>query len=775
MSDLGDELRSTIEGAATPVTLDELATRTSSHERRGGRAPWRTFVAGVAAAVLVIVGAVVVVNLGDDDPPPTRIAAPTVVVGDIDLAVLSTSFDDDGARGPIDPSVVDAVRAVPGVAGAQGAMQRFVDVVPTALDLNNQPPASERSAIAISWEDGAPLAFSAGGPPQGAGEVAINQSLAAQYQIGVGAEVSLRVGPLEGPLRRIGPSGEVVTEPGDPRGSTARVVGVFMPAGGDVEDINLVVMPAEDLGIATNKPSFDRIDIVATKDVVIDDLIDRVSAALPAGTMAVPPSVIGFDEQLRSELEIQRAYHDLLNPDLARRRDAITGESDSPEARAQAQQNWDQNQSQTANTELRVSRVTFLDSATAIVTYRAYYGGNPSPVVPKPLSGIAERVDGSWRLSQSGICELAQAAKLQCTSGDKPSTSSYTSPPNGWNAPDSVLGAVQAFRVIADPTTSVEQRLAVIDRSEPLRDAIAAGAAGRRGTRRHGDVQRVRRRACSTPRTRRSCTPSIAEGEPHLETPYPLVGNAVLVNGTWKVASRFACGLTALATLSCPPAAALPTTTTSPTTTSTTPSTTAPTSTVPPTTDPDAVEVPTTLVDADHDRPLRAGRGSGGEAVAAAEEDRRHQAGGEREPVGEEAVEQDREHRVVGGHAREREHTGEPRFDEAEAAGGDRDHRQRAAGDEREQHEHRIDVRPDREQAHVQREEVEQLVAQRRRHRPLPRLRQRTAHEVARHRRVAAPCSGPGPGDAAPGARTSRGRARRRARHDRRRAGSTRR
>ena len=103
--------------------------------------------------------------------------------------------------------------------------------------------------------------------------------------------------------------------------------------------------------------------------------------------------------------------------------------------------------------------------------------------MPKPLSGIAERVDGSWRLSQSGICELAEAAKLQCTSGDKPSTSSYTSPPNGWNAPDSVLGAVQAFRVIADPTTSVEQRLAVIDRSEPLRDAIAAGAEADAGTR----------------------------------------------------------------------------------------------------------------------------------------------------------------------------------------------------------------------------------------------------------------------------------------------------
>ena len=465
--------------------------------------------AGVAAAVLVIVGAVVVVNLGDDDPPPTRIAAPTVVVGDIDLAVLSTSFDDDGARGPIDPSVVDAVRAVPGVAGAQGAMQRFVDVVPTALDLNNQPPASERSAIAISWEDGAPLSFSAGGPPQAAGEVAINQSLAAQYQIGVGAEVSLRTGPLNGGvLRRIGPNGEVVTEPGDPRGSTARVVGVFMPAGGDVEDINLVVMPAEDLGIATNKPSFDRIDIVATKDVVIDDLIDRVSAALPAGTMAVPPSVIGFDEQLRSELEIQRAYHDLLNPDLARRRDAITGESDSPEARAQAQQNWDQAGSQTANTELRVSRVTFLDGATAIVTYRAYYGGNPSPVVPKPLSGIAERVDGSWRLSQSGICELAQAAKLQCTSGDKPSTSSYTSPPNGWNATRFRAGrgpGVPGHRRPDDERRAAPRRHRP-QRAAPRRDR--RGRAGRRGSRRHGDVQRVR---CAPARSDARADPLLAD------------------------------------------------------------------------------------------------------------------------------------------------------------------------------------------------------------------------------------------------------------------------
>jgi hypothetical protein len=104
--DLGDDLRSTIERAATPVTLDDVAARRRARARtrtRGDRGSWRTFVVGVAVVALLLAGAVVVTNLGDDDPSTTRIAAPTVAVGDIDLAVLSTGFDDDGARGPIDP------------------------------------------------------------------------------------------------------------------------------------------------------------------------------------------------------------------------------------------------------------------------------------------------------------------------------------------------------------------------------------------------------------------------------------------------------------------------------------------------------------------------------------------------------------------------------------------------------------------------------------------------------------------------------------------------
>jgi hypothetical protein len=591
MSDLGDGLRSTIEGAAVPVTLDELASRDRGLVRSRRRAPWRTFVAGVAATALVIVGAVVVVNLDDDDPPTTHIAAPTVAVGDIDLAVLSTSFDGDGARGPIDTSVVDAVRAVPGVAGAQGAMQRFVDVSRPGDTFDTQLAASERSAIAISWEEGAPLSFSTGGPPQGADEIAINQSLAAQYGVGVGDPLVVRTGGPGGPapVREINPDGTVVMRPVDQ--PTVRVSGVFVPSAGDVDDINLVVMRADDLAAATHQPQFDRIDIVADDHVPVEDLLDRVSAALPSGTMAVPPSVVGFGEQLRSELEIQRAYHWLLDPDHARAQDSTL----NPATGAGAETNlnsFNQNLQSIRQTEFRVGRVSFIDDVTALVAVRLYFSGSAWTGVPDPTIAVAERVDGVWRISQ--MCNYSVAGGAPCAEGDGPPVSAFTAPPNGWNAVDSVPGVADAFRVLADPSSTVEQRVAAVDRGAQLRDAIEAGA---RSDATHTNVSfNVSGARLVDPTHAQILYSLIADGEPHLETPYPLVGNAVLVDGAWKAASRFACGLTALATLACPPAAALPTTTTAPTTTSTTRPTvtTGAPSTVPPTTDPDSVEVPTT-------------------------------------------------------------------------------------------------------------------------------------------------------------------------------------
>jgi hypothetical protein len=586
MSELGDGLRSAIEGAAAPVTLGEVAARRERRVTNGrpGAPPWRTFVAGVAVAALVIVGAVVVVNLGDDEPPTTRVAAPTVVVGDIDLAVLSTSFDSDGARGPIDPAVLDAVRSVPGVAGAQGAMQRFVDVVRTSDTFDTQLPASERSAIAVSWEDGAPLTFSAGGPPQAADEIAINQSLAARYGVGVGDALVVRSGPgFGGAAQQVRPDGSLVMVPS--ASPTARVVGVFTPAGGDVDDVNLVVMRAEDLGTITQQPQYDRIDIVADHQAAVDELLDRVSAALPSGTMAVPPSVVGFDEQLRSELEIQRAYHWVLNPDHARANDSTLNPATGEGAETNLN-SFNQNLQSIRQTEFRVGRVAFLDSTTALVTVRLYFSGSAWSGVPEPTTALAERVDGVWRISQ--MCDYAVAGHVACVPGDGPVASQFTAPPNGWNAPDSVPDVADAFRVLADPSSTTEQRGAAVDRGDQLRDAIAAGAQADAPY--AGNVTFTVSAARLLDATHAQVLYSvIADGGEHLETPYPLAGNAVLVDGTWKVASRFACGLHALATLACAPAAALPTTTTS-TTTSTTSSTTSTTTsstistTLPPTT-----------------------------------------------------------------------------------------------------------------------------------------------------------------------------------------------
>ena len=74
------------------------------------RAAVRTIMITVAVVVSIAIGAVVVAGIdrgGDGGSSTLRIAAPTVAVGDIDLAVLSTSFDEDGARGPLGADVLD--------------------------------------------------------------------------------------------------------------------------------------------------------------------------------------------------------------------------------------------------------------------------------------------------------------------------------------------------------------------------------------------------------------------------------------------------------------------------------------------------------------------------------------------------------------------------------------------------------------------------------------------------------------------------------------------
>ena len=386
MSDLGDELRDAIDGAAPPVTFDEVVGRSTADRPR--RAPWQTTLVAAVVVAALVAGAVVLAQFGDgDDASKPHIAAPTVTVGDIDLAVLSTSFDEDGARGPIDPGVVDTVRSIPGVAGAQGAMQRFVDVVRTDSTPDTEPPASERSAIAISWEEGAPLAFSAGGTPQGAGEIAINQSLAAQYQVGVGDELVLNTGATMGGgvVRRVLPSGEVETQPTRPSGSTARVVGVFTPAGGDVDDINLVVMRAGGSRHRHQPPV-----VRPRRHRRRARRADR-RAARPCLRRAAGRHHGGAAERGRLRRAVAGGARDPTRvplgaqPRPSREDGAATfGAPDDPESMARNQQTYDANLWQTVNTELRVSRGRVRRQRDCVghlpcVLRRCAVGGRPQP------------------------------------------------------------------------------------------------------------------------------------------------------------------------------------------------------------------------------------------------------------------------------------------------------------------------------------------------------------------------------------------------------------
>ena len=165
---------------------------------QGMRRQFGPIVVGIVVVLgLVVGGGLLVDALGSDGSRPARVAAPTVAVGDADAVVLATTFDGDGARTQIPPSVVDSVRAVDGVAAAQGAARRFVQVYPgEGATGTASREASVRSAIALSAE-GASLELQDGRLPTDASEVAVNRVLADKFGLAVGAHAVVRNGPLE--------------------------------------------------------------------------------------------------------------------------------------------------------------------------------------------------------------------------------------------------------------------------------------------------------------------------------------------------------------------------------------------------------------------------------------------------------------------------------------------------------------------------------------------------------------------------------------------------
>ena len=539
---------------------------------QGMRRKLGPIVVGIVAVLgLVVGGGLLVDALGSDAARPARIAAPSVALGDADAVVLATTFDGDGARDQIPPDVVDSVRGVDGVAAAEGAARRFVQVYPgEGATGTASREASVRSAIALSTE-GASLELQEGRLPTDAGEVAVNRVLAEKFGLTVGAHAVVRNGPLESgvvcapvvapslPGQGSGSPGTLLRPPCSqappvvPVGLS--VVGIFNAPGGDVDDVSLAALTTDALQTLTNGTGYDRIDVKAADGTDIEGLLDRIGATLPPGLMVVPGSVVGTAEQVRNELEIQRAYHWLLSTDVNKR-----VQSNQAPPRPENGDRWAENEWQAVNTEMRVSRVTFVDSDTAIVTYAIYYGAVRSSLAPDPFTGLVLRVDGMWKLSAEDICQLSAIQGPGCDAPADQDPANFVVPPDGWSLPSTTPEVLAAFRVLADPAATLDARVGAVQDGDVLREQVAAGLADD-APRAGGVAFNVEGARLVDADHAQILYSLVASGEPHLETPYPVVASAVRVDGVWRAARRYACGLTALAGSACRLPVALPTTT----------------------------------------------------------------------------------------------------------------------------------------------------------------------------------------------------------------------
>jgi hypothetical protein len=451
----------------------------------------------VVAAVLVLFAAAVGIagngsgDAGDDERVDTF--APDVTVGEASLVVMATTFDAHGARALIPASVVTSLGTVPGVRAAEGVLRTNVAV----RDANGQTLGNGQSTVALSWNGTAGLQLREGRPPATSGEIAVDVGTLAEHDLLVGDEV--RVDPYgAGPQAHVNDSGLPTT--GGVEATT--IVGSFSVAGDDagVPGVALTAFDAVTLLSLSPRgpePGFDRVDLIAGDGVDSADLLSRVASALPPGTQVVPASELGNREQLRAELEIQRAFFDLLSRDVATRTAAVEGaDQAAPEVRAQGIATFQRYLSQLVNVEFRVQRVNFLDADHASLVFMTYYGSQPSPVLTQPFDAHAVRIDGRWKISSSTVCTLTLLGGAPCV----PQPGQAIEPPPGWELPATQPEVTAVFTRASTPGATVVVsgvRLVDANRAEVFYSVTAPD-------------------------------------QPHLETPYPLVARAIRADGVWQ-------------------------------------------------------------------------------------------------------------------------------------------------------------------------------------------------------------------------------------------------
>jgi hypothetical protein len=535
MAELDDRLsaalgRLTDTPLAEPEPVPALRKRARRHRTR--RALAATTACALACGALV--GVLVVTHDGHDDAPnDLRLLAPNVLLGDIDAVVLSNTYDENGARNPIPASVRNQLAAIPGVQEASGIVQRFVPI--TAGDDVQQFHASAdgppRTPVLFSYHEGSEVALVAGALPTQADQLLIDRDLADRIDASVGDRVTLELGP---------------PPPGNSGAGVSRTVsGIFELPAIDTAGVPLAAVPATQ---PLEDGTFDRIDLALDPDADLEAVRAAVAGVLGDAYVTLTPTQLGLADQRDAEIGIQHAYWSLLSRNAEERYAAREFDGTT---REQADEGYARYKDTADQAELRIQRVNFVAPDRANVVYRIYYGGAPSPIITDPQNGAAVLVDGQWRIAASTTCQLATYVGQQCAAfADKP-----VQPPDGWNAVDSALQIAAPFRVVADPDATVDARVAAIATSPSLspaaqRAAILDGVAHDRkysgrtrflviGLRDLGDHAQVLY----------SLTVDGADG---LNTPYPVIGNAVHVGDQWLVDSQYLCGIVGLAQQGCP-------------------------------------------------------------------------------------------------------------------------------------------------------------------------------------------------------------------------------
>jgi hypothetical protein len=425
---------------AEPVPVEELRGR--ARRVRIGRA--LTGVMATFAAIAVVVAALAVVAANrSPSGRHVRVAAPSFVLGDIDTVVLSSAFDEDGARSPLPASLASVVAAVPGVQRVSGVVDTFAPLVGSFGSVRPARSEPPRTPIIFSYHQPDEVQLTGGRLPNAADEIVVDADFLSRNDLNVGDDVALHIRGVS---------------------RTMKIVGTFTLPGVDLNGIPLAAMAAQ---YQAPDLLLDRIDVKFGPGVDAANVRDAIAAAVGNAYTVTPPSIISFPDQRLAQLEVQHAYWSLLSPDPNERANATEG-GPSPNGNAE----YEKHRSEAMNAELRVENVTFLSPTTATLTYRVFYGGSPSPIVTAPQPGAATRVDGVWKLSSATLCQLAAFENIPCGSTGKVTVT----PPAGWQDAAGLDGQARAvITVLADPAATADQRLAVLMFGEQNRVKVEQG------------------------------------------------------------------------------------------------------------------------------------------------------------------------------------------------------------------------------------------------------------------------------------------------------------